>query len=296
VYAVAEATARFAVQVRNLGLSVGQWGGRLQLGLVGGGPTTGEWKAGLSHEIPVDVTDVERVSTRFPHANKLAGLARIEADRPGWAVLSDCDMVFEQPPITPTDETAAVILADAANRNRVPLAVWRWVAKRLQEPGLSRNAAAGTLPYLNSGLLYLHPLVQSDLLREWQRAVTQLSDITASMPTRRWQFFTDQIGLTIAIGRLGVEVAPLPPGENLPTHIPSEPAGPTPRSLHYHDAHTPDGFLLPPYSDRLRVSVDTANARLAQHLGQPVPSLRMLSLRYRSRRRGRAAKHALQRQ
>jgi hypothetical protein len=298
VYAVAEPTARFALQVRNLALSIKPSGGSLQLGLVAGSDTAGQWQADLAYAPQTAVFDVERVSTRFPHANKLAGLARIVADGPPWAILSDCDIVFDGAPrATPETGTSAVLRADPANRNRVPLPVWRGLGEQLHEPDIARLADAGTLPYVNSGLLHVSAAVQTDLCREWQRAVDELSAALTGRPPAPWQFYLDQIALTVAILRLRVDVAPLPAGENIPTHVRTAKVGTgLARSLHYHDAHTCDGFLLPPYSDWLDEPVTRVNNRLAEHLGRPVPSLAVASLRYHARRRGRDVKHALQRQ
>jgi hypothetical protein len=302
VYAVAEATPRFATQVRNLALSAQRCGASVQVGVVRGEAGGSTWGAGFTGRAAVEMVVVERVSARFPHANKLAGLGRIVADRPSWGVLSDCDIVFERPAAlagTPDGTSAgssAVLRADPANHNRVPLAVWQRLSEQLREPAIGQRAADGQLPYVNSGLLHVGAAVQADLHREWQRAVLELAAVTSEQPRRTWQFYLDQIALTVAIGRLGIDVAPLPAGENIPTHIRTKPRrGGAVGSLHYHDAHTPEGFLLPAYSSWLQDAVAAANTRLSEHLGRPVPSLTAASLRYRWHRRGRAAKHALQR-
>jgi hypothetical protein len=237
------------------------------------------------------VSSAPRATHRFPHANKLAGLDRMAREAPARGTLTDCDVVFAVPPEVGVTRDAADLRAAPANRDGVPANAWSWLSRSLREPGVLTEPGR---PYLNSGLIQVGATAQRELHREWSRAVTELIELFGTVTSRPWMFFADQIALTFAVVRLDLQVAPLPAGDNMPTHIAMSQAGVTTvRSLHYHDAHTPEGFLLTPRSAWLRPSVDAANQRLAERLETSIPNLRASTTRYRIRRGGRGLKHAV---
>lgn len=96
-----------------------------------------------------------------------------------------------------------------------------------------------------NGGLYLLPRASLQRLaapwRSWSSYCLSRADLLGS-----YLLHSDQLGFMLAVLESGIEIAPLPAGANLPTHLPASDYPATPvhaLSLHYHDRIDESGHL-----------------------------------------------------
>jgi hypothetical protein len=250
--------------------------------------------------IGATVRVVERVNPRHPPANKLRMFEATEASSFDILVAADCDIAFAGDPSPVLPE--ATIGLRPADRDCMSSAEWQGLFGHLGSPLREvetfpwRAEATTRYPYFNSGFISVPRDLVTPLGEAWRTALERVDSYVTSLDQRpSWAFFTDQLGLSVALADTELPVTILPPTLNVPSHLGRALAtrlGEAPLAIHYHDHVTGEGYLLPcgvPLVDR---AIARLNGELARATGGAPP--KWLGPRARiatARRRFRRARH-----
>lgn len=233
--------------------------------------------------LDAEVRIVPRVTDgSVAQANKLRMLEI--HDRQDFDILLavDCDIaVAEDPASHVSDNAISVVPAD---KDPFTDGQWRQILDGLALERRERSVRATRTgqpmyPYFNSGVIAVPRGLCADLFAAWMRALKDLDSLWQRQPNtipRRRRFFTDQLGLSVALWR-GLPWIVASPELNFPTHVTLH--GPTvqglrPALLHYHSDADSEGFLLRPRCPVAEPAADRVNRRRAEALDLTYECLR----------------------
>jgi hypothetical protein len=195
-------------------------------------------------------------------------------------VALDCDTAVVEDPAPHIPGGA--IGAKPVDRDPISRRDWRRLYGAL--PSAGWDAGEGIPPCFNSGVLTVPRSLCEPLRREWLSAHDEVAAALGSdsrLIPRHLHFFSDQFSLALCLARSGLDVDPLPPTMNFPTHVsvpdPAAGAGGEPIILHYHRAIDRRGFLYRPRSPLAAEAAERFNRARASDLGLDYPGLRSRS-------------------
>jgi hypothetical protein len=215
-------------------------------------------------------------------ANKLRMLEIHEREDFDILLAVDCDIaVAEDPTSHLCDNAISVVPADT---DPFPDDQWRQIFAGLALERPERSERATTTgrpmyPYFNSGVIGVPRCLCADLLSAWMQALKDLDELWQRQPKmipRRRRFFTEQLGLSVALWR-GLPWSVASRELNFPTHVALH--GPTvqglrPALLHYHSEADDEGFLFRPRSPVAESATDRVNRSRAEAMNLVYERLR----------------------
>lgn len=245
----------------------------------------------------IEALDAEvRVVPRVAHggvaqANKLRMLEIHEREDFDVLLAVDCDIaVAEDPASHVSDNAISVVPADM---DPFTDGQWMQIFDGLALERRERSVRATTTgqpmyPYFNSGVIGVPRGLCADLFTAWMRALQDLDDLWQRQPgiiPRRRRFFTEQLGLSVALWR-GLPWIVASRELNFATHVALH--GPTvqglrPALLHYHSDADDEGFLFRPRCPVAEPAVDRVNRSRAEALNLTYEHLRTQPVRDRAR-------------
>ncbi len=233
------------------------------------------------NDLGVTVKISDRVNPRCPPANKVGALAVDgECD---LLVLLDCDMIVARD--FSAHLRADVVQAKPVGNDPLGLPLWERLFAHfgLALPTTRYRLAhhrAEKFSYFNSGVLLIPRPYVDPLAKAWRLYIHDLFDAYRVLPDiAAYRYFTDQIGLTLALAATGSPVQALPLEVNYPANLRFPPPKGQkqwePYVLHYHHRISPTGRILrcSPFGNINRL-IDGVNRYLATSETSPqlIPS------------------------
>jgi hypothetical protein len=234
--------------------------------------------AGLDTSVAI----VDRFDHRYPYANKLRMLQQA-ADRSFDVLVAlDCDVLV-------LGDVRDHMVEDAVRAKVADIDVLRrdewmrlWRALELQAPAphfLTTTLRQQTVPYFNSGVMFVPQHLCGDLFEGWSRYLYDVLSLherdPKAFPAAR--IFTDQVALSCALVGGGLKVDPLPVSLNLPLHVRTHrsflPDVRPPFIVHVHKNVTVRGFVQSSAYPQVNRLLDRFNLEWAQASGIPYPGL-----------------------
>jgi hypothetical protein len=203
------------------------------------------------------------------YCNKLQQFDAVLGSRCDYVILSDADLYFLEPvrDLCRGDPASARIV-DLANPPELALltllASAGWKNQALDSSPWFAPEARTHRFNCNGGLyVFARPLLAELQVRwrHWSAFCLGRRDVLGDS-----LMHADQLGFMLAMIECGVDLAPLAPHANVPTHLPADRySEPLPRasSLHYHARVDADGRLQRNGAADIDRHVDEANRRLA---------------------------------
>jgi hypothetical protein len=215
-------------------------------------------------------------------ANKLRMLELHERTDFDLLLAVDCDIaVAADPAPYLSGESISVVPADT---DPFTDGQWRRIFDGLTVERRERSVRATTTgrsmyPYFNSGVIGVPRGMCADLFASWMQALKDLDALWRRQPNlipRRRRFFTEQLGLSVALWR-GLPWIVASRALNFATHVALH--GPTvhglrPSLLHYHSDADDEGFLFRPRCPVAEPAADRVNRSRAEALDLAYGSLR----------------------
>jgi hypothetical protein len=207
-------------------------------------------------------------------ANKLRMLEVQERTDFDILLAVDCDIaVAADPAPLVSADMISVVPADV---DPFTDGQWRQIFDALAIEGRERSVHATTTgrpmyPYFNSGVIGVPRGMCATLFASWTQALKDLDGLWQRQPNlipRRRRFFTEQLGLSVALRR-GLPWSVASRELNFATHVPLH--GPTvqglrPSLLHYHSDADDDGLLFRPRCPIAEPAADRVNRSRAESL------------------------------
>lgn len=215
-------------------------------------------------------------------ANKLRMLEIHERQDFDILLAVDCDIVVAEDPASHLSDTAISVVP--ADKDPFTDGQWRQIFDGLALEQRERSVRATRTgqpmyPYFNSGVIGVPRGLCADLFAAWMRALKDLDGLWQRQPNtipRRRRFFTEQLGLSVALWR-GMPWIVASPELNFPTHVAlHRPTvqGLQPALLHYHSDADSEGFLFRPRSPVAEPAADRVNRSRAEALDLAYECLR----------------------
>lgn len=210
------------------------------------GPVSGDIAERFA-QLGVQVYISTRFDERCPHANKL----RMIAPQPDtdYLIALDTDILIGGD--FSSYLTGRSVLAKIVDRDPLTPNSWEQLFSRFDLPlPLSRFLTSfdnsETLPYFNSGVLFIPNELSERLGDTWSEVTRKLLDFYPSLPEiSPHRFFTDQFALTLALHSANLPYRALPIELNFPTHMPLHgalvPDQLSPLLIHHHHRRTAAG-------------------------------------------------------
>jgi hypothetical protein len=222
-----------------------------------------------------DLRVVARFHPRNPFANKLQFFTQMDWDEAAMVMLLDCDTAVVRDPLPLLDMDC--FQAKIADVVTVSHEAFQQIFARydLELPPQSHVSAfepTSTIPYCNSGVLFIPNHIGHKLISLWRDWNTRLADNLELLgPHAR---HCNQASLAVALAESGVPFRAVGWELNYPlhlTHLPA-PAGFVdcdPIVLHYHDRVDAEGMLLACPYPQAQARVAAFNARLRAECRPP---------------------------
>ena len=224
-------------------------------------------------KIGVKTKLIESIDTRCIHANKIQTLKLFEEEFDVLIVL-DTDIIVLNDFSNLIDEEKIRAVQDDVD----PLGLDNWKTLfehfGLKMPNERFNSYLNwekTIPYFNTGVLFIPQTYVTELYEKWKYYVVQLLDAYEKFPViAKSSFWTDQIAFTLAIHDGIFPYSPLPLEMNFPTHVKLHPNcridDIDPFLIHYHHRISKLGNIrnsyyenINKYFDKIKFSVDRKN-------------------------------------
>lgn len=189
----------------------------------------------------------------------------------------DCDLFFVERFVPP----AAAFAARVVDRPHPPLPVLSRIFEHFGLPATDPvpvswpdDPAEQTLATnFNGGFYYVETGLIDRIGPLWRSAAEELMHHPEFGPAIGTH--ADQVGMAIALVKLGVDAQSLPADINVPTHLPRSMIGgaPVPRVLHYHRHLTKDGLLRRTGIAQIDQAVERANGVLHEQVASDARSM-----------------------
>ncbi len=200
-------------------------------------------------EIGAKIRIVERFDSRCPHANKLRML-ELDDDYDVLVAL-DVDIAIVGDFSSKIDSHS--FGAKIVDSDPLDIPTWQKLFDfaNVPMPTIRVNTtstASMTIPYFNSGVLFIPKVFVHKLRERWGWRVKDLLGWYPQLPElKQHRFYTDQFALAIAAAELGLPLRLLPLELNFPTHTTVHqtffPERINPSIIHYHSNLAEDGSL-----------------------------------------------------
>jgi len=215
-------------------------------------------------------------------ANKLRMLEIHEREDFDILLAVDCDIAVADDPASYVSSDAISVVP--ADKDPFTDNQWRQIFDALELERRERSARATTTgqpmyPYFNSGVIGVPRGLCADLFAAWMQALKDLDGLWQRQPNmipRRRRFFTEQLGLSVALWRglpWTVASRELNFATHVSLHIPMV-EGLRPALLHYHSDADDEGFLFRPRCPVAESAADRVNRSRAEALGLSYAGLR----------------------
>lgn len=195
-----------------------------------------EWGAPLL-KAGMGVECVGAFDPRSPHCNKISGLLKVIGTGSGPIVLTDCDLAFLRDPRSFPGRSTA-LSGKPVDFPNPPIRVLDAILKEAGLPAPRKTRLSGRpwertyLGNFNGGMLVFGGSIASRLVHRWAERAKWLLDRAALLES--WAIHVDQVSLLLATIDEGVEMVPLSPRYNCPTHQRGSLFPVSPVALHYH--------------------------------------------------------------
>lgn len=227
-----------------------------------------QWKIDYLESEGLKVVFAPAFDTKFPHCNKLRMLESEVLAKADMVVMCDCDLAF----CAPIDESisAGRLKAKIVDLSNPPIDFWKEIFRAAgfsdsPEIVLTEFSSEPTYKGNFNGGLYIVPKAVFVEIKEpwirWAKWMIERADML-----QQFAVHVDQISFGLAVKELGLDVFPLEPGINFPTHRDlARNAGVDvdARVLHYHDHMDPSGFLLNTNLPRIDEKINKINQQIA---------------------------------
>jgi hypothetical protein len=267
---VAENDPRFLARAERFVRSLRWFGGtlagaRVRVCVVDG---VGDVARAALEALGAEVRVVPRFLRENPFANKLQLFLDLDWDATDMVLLCDCDTLVVQDPLPRV--RGDVVQAKIADLPTVTHARFEQVFAHF---GLALPARSyvtdfrpmPTIPYFNSGVLFLPAAAGRRLVPAWRDVNRTLVEHPALLGAEG--LHVNQASLAVAVALVGEPVVALDRAFNFPTHLLDEvpPAGfgdCEPVIVHYHDEVAADGGVREPPYPAAAARIRAFNARL----------------------------------
>jgi hypothetical protein len=215
-------------------------------------------------------------------ANKLRMLELHERTDYDILLAVDCDIAVAADPAPHLSGDAISVVP--ADMDPFTDSQWRRIFEGLAlerpEPSVQASTTGRSMyPYFNSGAIGVPRAMCAALFANWMQALKDLDELWRRQPNlipRRRRFFTEQLGLAVALWR-GLPWVVASRELNFATHVALH--GPTveglrPSLLHYHSDADEDGFLFRPRCPVAEPAADRVNRSRAEALDLTYECLR----------------------
>jgi len=208
-------------------------------------------------------------------ANKLRMLEIDERDDFDVLLAVDCDIAVAEDPASHVSSDAISVVP--ADKDPFTDGQWRQIFDALVIERHERSVRATMTgqpmyPYFNSGVIGVPRGLCADLFAAWMRALKDLDALWQREPNmipRRRRFYTEQLGLSVALWR-GLPWTVVSRELNFATHVALHSPtvrGLRPALLHYHSDADDEGFLFRPRCPVAESAADRVNRSRAEVLG-----------------------------
>jgi len=221
-------------------------------------------------ELGVSTLRIDGVDEKCPNANKIQVLSLGFKENFDFLIVLDTDIVVSR-------DFSSLIQKNGLGAKPVdgdPLSMEQW--KKLfeffgvelpKERYLTSFNMTETIPYFNSGVLFISKNWVSILYEAWISFYRKLSKFYQKFPDiEKHSFFSDQFALSLAIAEKNVPHYSLPLEMNFPTHIKvhegMEPAKLDPYLIHYHHSFSSNGKISHCSYANINLLIDKINKEI----------------------------------